>query len=65
MCKPLFPSDVKKLLSDKAVNPTEAQKVIDTLVNINLLRYNADGELVWHSRFVEAEIKALYSRAVR
>ena len=56
-------------------DPAEAQKVIDALVNTNLLkynevidalvkanllRYNAEEKLVWHSRFVEAQMKIQY-----
>ena len=50
--KPIFPSELKKHLYEKGTNPAEAQKIIDVLVNANLLRYNADGKLVLHSRLV-------------
>ena len=61
--KPLFPSEFKKhiCLLEKGIDPAEIQKVINTLVNANFLRYNGDGRLVWHSRFVETEIKAQYA----
>ena len=59
--KPLFPSELKKHLYDKGTDPAEVQKISNALVNANLLRYNADGRLVLHSRLVEAEIKAKYS----
>ena len=58
--KPLFPSVLKERLYN--TDPAEAQKIIDILVNANLLRYNADGKLVLHSRLVEAEIKAKYCK---
>lgn len=60
--QPLFPSQLKNDLRHKDIVPAEAQKIIDALVNANLLRYNANGQLVWHGRFVEAEIKAQYSK---
>ena len=60
--KPLFPSELKVYLRSnlKDTDPAEAQKVIDTLVLANLIRYSAEKKLVWHSRFVEAEMKAQY-----
>ena len=66
--KPLFPSELKVYLKSNLkeeetnYNPAEAQKVIDALVNVNALRYNAEEKLVWHSRFVEAEMKAQYPK---
>ena len=60
--KPLFPSELKMYLRSnlKDINLAETQKVIDALVLANLLRYNAEEKLVWHSRFVEAEMKVQY-----
>ena len=46
-CVPLFPLDLKKYLS---TDPDEVQKVIDILVKANLLRYNAYGQLLLHSK---------------
>ena len=62
--KPLFPSELKKHVDLLNYDPVEIQKVIDVLVIANLLRYNADGKLTWHSRLVEADMKAqhMYSR---
>ena len=57
--KPLFPSELKKHIP--RYDPVEIQKVIDVLLYGNLLRYNADGKLMWHSRLVETEMKAQYS----
>ena len=64
--KPLLPSELKMYLRSnlKDTKPAKAQTVIDALVNANLLRYNAEGKLVWHSRFVEAEMKIQYSKSV-
>lgn len=56
--KPLFPSEIKKQLQEQEVaDPAKVQKVIEDLVNANLLRYNASGRLMWHSKLVEAEMK--------
>ena len=54
--KPLPPSELNKHLYDNGINPAEAKKTIGDLVNASLLRYNADGRLVLHSRLVEANI---------
>ena len=64
--KPLFPSELKTYLKSnlKDTDSTEAQKVIDALVLANLLRYNAEEKLVWHSRFVETEMKAQYPKSL-
>ena len=48
----------------KDTNPAEAQKVIDALVLANLLRYNAEEKLVWHSRCIEAEMKTQYPKSL-
>ena len=57
--KPLFPSAIKRyFVSRTNHNPTEIQTGIDDLVYANILRYNADGELMWHSRLAEVEITA-------
>ena len=58
--KPLLPSELNKHLYNKGINPAEAKKTIGDLVNVSLLRYNADGRLMLHSRLVETEIKAKY-----
>ena len=58
--KPLLPSELNKHLYDKDIKPSKAKKTISVLVNASLLRYNADGRLMLHSRLVEAEIKAKY-----
>ena len=58
--KPLLPSELNKHLYSKGISPAEARKTIDVLVNANLLRYNANGRLMLHSKLVEAEIKAKY-----
>ena len=60
--KPLLPSELKQFTRFTSYDPVEIQKVIDVLLNANLLRYNADGRLMWHNRLVEAEMKAQYSR---
>ena len=51
--EPLFPSELKKRLYNKGTDPAEVQKIIDALINANLLRYNANGRLVLHNRLVE------------
>ena len=64
--KPLFLSELKMYLRSNLqdTNTAEVQKVIDALVNANLLRYNAQEKLEWHSRFIEAEMKAQYPKSL-
>ena len=57
--KPLLPSELNKHLCNKGINPAEAKKTIGDLVNASLLRYNANGRLMLHSRLVEANIKQI------
>jgi len=50
---PLFPSELKKGIDDKTdMKRAIVQETINHLVNANLLRYQADGRLTWHNKFV-------------
>ena len=49
---PLHLSDLKKHLVNKGTDLAKVQEVVDILVKASLLRYNADGQLLLHSRFV-------------
>ena len=50
---PLFPSDLKKGIGAKTdLKCPKVQETINHLVNANLLRYQADGRLTWHNKFV-------------
>ena len=50
---PFFPSDLKKHFDDKGIDLAKVQEVINSLVKASLLRYNADGQLLLHSRLVK------------
>ena len=50
---PLFSSKLKTLIrAGKSTHCSKVQDVIQSLVNANVLRYQADGRLTWHNKFV-------------
>ena len=51
---PLYPSQLKKLIAvdQKGASSDKVQDAIANLVRANLLRYQGDGRVTWHNKFV-------------